>query len=137
MTAFLDEREDFTGQMIRADGVVIDFALMPLSDGATLLTFADVTDAKRAEQALVERNEALVAADRLKTNFIGHISRELRTPLTSIIGFAEMLASPMFGDLNDKQREYLDRHHVVVEDAALPSSTIFSISRRSTRARFS
>ena len=107
VTAFLDEREDFTGQMTRADGVVIDFALMPLSDGATLLTFANVTDAKRAEQALVERNEALVAADRLKTNFIGHISRELRTPLTSMIGFAEMLASPMFGDLNDKQREYL------------------------------
>lgn len=107
VTAFLDEREDFTGQMTRTDGVVIDFALMPLSDGATLLTFANVTDAKRAEQALVERNEALVAADRLKTNFIGHISRELRTPLTSMIGFAEMLASPMFGDLNDKQREYL------------------------------
>jgi signal transduction histidine kinase len=80
---------------------------MPLPDGATLLTFADVTDAKRAERALVERNEALVAADRVKTNFIGHISYELRTPLTSIIGFTDMLASPMFGDLSAKQREYL------------------------------
>ena len=107
VTAFLDERENFTGQMTRGDGVVIDYALMPLPDGATLLTFADVTDAKRAERALVERNEALVAADRLKTNFIGHISYELRTPLNSIIGFTDMLASPIFGDLNDKQREYL------------------------------
>jgi signal transduction histidine kinase len=106
-TAFLDERETFAGQMNRADGVVIDYALMPLPDGATLLTFADVTDAKRAERALVERNEALVAADRLKTNFVGHISYELRTPLNSIIGFTDMLASPLFGDLNDKQREYL------------------------------
>ncbi len=57
--------------MDRTDNLVIDYALMPLPDGATLLTFADVTDAKSAERALVERNEALVAADRLKTNFIG------------------------------------------------------------------
>ncbi|MBS0239391.1 MAG: PAS-domain containing protein [Proteobacteria bacterium] len=107
VTAFQDERETFAGQMIRADHVVVDYALMPLPDGATLLTFADVTDAKRAERALVERNEALVAADRLKTNFIGHISYELRTPLQTINGFSEMLANPMFGQLNDKQREYL------------------------------
>lgn len=107
VTAFLDERETFSGQMIRDDGVVVDYALMPLPDGATLLTFADVTDAKRAERALVERNEALIAADRLKTNFIGHISYELRTPLNSIIGFSDMLANPMFGELNAKQREYL------------------------------
>jgi signal transduction histidine kinase len=106
-TAFLDERETFSGQMTRDDGVVIDYALMPLPDGATLLTFADVTDAKRAERALVERNEALVAADHLKMNFIGHISYELRTPLNSIIGFSDMLASPLFGELNAKQREYL------------------------------
>jgi signal transduction histidine kinase len=107
VTAFSDERGTLSGQMNRSDGVVIDYALMPLPDGATLLTFADVTDAKRAERALVERNEALVAADRLKTNFIGHISYELRTPLQTIIGFTDMLASPMFGDLSDKQREYL------------------------------
>jgi len=107
VTAFSDERGTFSGNMNRPDGVVVDYALMPLPDGATLLTFADVTDAKRAERALLERNEALVAADRLKTNFIGHISYELRTPLTSIIGFTDMLASPMFGELSAKQREYL------------------------------
>ncbi|HET6388617.1 PAS domain-containing sensor histidine kinase [Hyphomicrobium sp.] len=107
VTAFQDERETLSGQMLRTDNVVVDFALMPLPDGATLLTFADVTDAKLAERALVERNEALIAADRLKTNFIGHISYELRTPLQTINGFSEMLANPMFGPLNDKQREYL------------------------------
>ena len=106
-TAFLDEREPFEGQMTRADQSVIDYALMPLPDGATLLTFADVTDAKRVERALVERNEALVAGDRLKTQFIGHISYELRTPLTNIIGFTELMASPFMGDLNGKQREYI------------------------------
>ncbi|MBA2125552.1 histidine kinase [Hyphomicrobium methylovorum] len=120
VTAFLDERETFSGQMIRSEGAVIDYALMPLPDGATLLTFADVTDAKRAERALVERNEALVAADRLKTNFVGHISYELRTPLASIIGFAELLASPFMGQLNEKQREY-------VADIMTSSKTLLAI----------
>lgn len=107
VTAFLDERAPLEGQMQRADHAIIDYALVPLPDGATLLTFADVTDAKQAERALRERNEALVAADRLKTQFIGHISYELRTPLTTIIGFSEMLASPFIGELNEKQREYV------------------------------
>ena len=119
-TAFLDEREPFEGRMVRLDQTVIDYALMPLPDGATLLTFADVTDAKRAERALVERNEALVAADRLKTQFIGHISYELRTPLTNIIGFTELIASPFMGDLNDKQREY-------VADIMSSSKTLLAI----------
>lgn len=105
-TAYLDERQSFEGKMERADQTVIDYAVMPLPDGALLLTFADVTAAKSAERALLERNEALVAADRLKTQFIGHVSYELRTPLTNILGFTELLASPVTGTLNNKQREY-------------------------------
>lgn len=120
VTAFLDERETIEGQMLRADTTVVDYALMPLPDGATLLTFADVTDARRAERALVERNEALVAADRLKTQFIGHVSYELRTPLNSIIGFAQLLDSPLWGELNDKQREY-------VTDILTSSKTLLAI----------
>ena len=56
--------------------------------------YVDVTDTKRVERALIERNEALEAADRLKTAFISHVSYELRTPLTNIIGFSELLAEP-------------------------------------------
>jgi signal transduction histidine kinase len=120
VTAYLEERKPFEGQMTRADLCVVDYALMPLPDGASLLTFADVTDAKRAERALVERNEALVAADRLKTQFIGHVSYELRTPLTNIIGFTDLLASPFIGELNDKQREY-------VADIMFSSKTLLAI----------
>jgi signal transduction histidine kinase len=99
---------------------VIDFAVVPLPDGATLITIADVTHSKRYERALIERNEALVAGDRLKSQFISHVSYELRTPLTNIIGFSELLSSARTGDLNDKQREYLN-------DISASSRTLLSI----------
>ena len=107
VTAFSDQREPIEGTMMRADQTLIAYAAMPLPDGATLLTFADITDAKCYERALEERNEALITADRLKSQFIGHVSYELRTPLTNIIGFNELLSSPLIGPLNIKQREYL------------------------------
>jgi signal transduction histidine kinase len=120
VTSFSEEREPFEGQMMRPDSTIIDFAGMPLPDGATLFTFADVTDAKRYERALVERNEALVAADRMKNAFISHISYELRTPLTNIIGFSELLESPQIGPLNAKQHEYLG-------DISVSSRTLLAI----------
>lgn len=107
VTSIDDEREPIEGQIERGDGVFLAYAGLPLPDGGTLLTYVDISDTKRMENALIERNEALVAADRLKSAFISHVSYELRTPLTNIIGFAELLETPMTGELNDKQREYL------------------------------
>ncbi len=107
VTQYSDLRQSSEGQMTRTDQSVIDFAALPLPDGGTLISFADVTVSKRYERALIDRNEALVAADRLKSQFISHVSYELRTPLTSIIGFSELLESPRTGTLNDKQQEYL------------------------------
>jgi signal transduction histidine kinase len=78
-----------------------------LPDGGTVLTYIDISDSKRVELALIERNEALEAADKLKNSFLSHVSYELRTPLTDIIGFAEMLMLPSIGPLNSKQSEYL------------------------------
>lgn len=107
VTSFSEEREPLEGQMVRPDASVIDYAATPLPDGGTLLTFVDVTYSKRYERALIERNEALETADRLKNQFIGHVSYEMRTPLNSIIGFSELLGNPLFGPLTEKQREYL------------------------------
>ncbi len=107
ITSFTDERKPLEGTMTRIDQTMIAYAAMPLPDGATLVTFTDITDSKRYERALEERNEALITADRLKSQFIGHVSYELRTPLTNIIGFNELLSSPLIGPLNPKQREYL------------------------------
>jgi signal transduction histidine kinase len=106
VTALDEHREPFSGRMERADGTVVDFGVEPLPDGATLATFVNVTDSVRMERALVDKNEALVAADRLKNAFIQHVSYELRSPLTNIIGFAELLSEPKIGDLNAKQGEY-------------------------------
>ena len=101
-----ENRGSISGQMEREDGRVIDYATVPLPDGQTMVTFVDVTDSVKVERALVERNEALEAANTLKNAFIHHVSYELRSPLTNIIGFAQLLADERIGTLNDKQREY-------------------------------
>ena len=100
------------------DGNVVDCATMPLPDGATLVTFQDVTDTVNVERALRERNEALEAADKLKIDFVHHVSYELRSPLTNIIGFAHFLGDPVTGPLTEKQREYLELHHGLHQCAA-------------------
>src|SRR5215510_2624149 len=103
----IDNRESLVACIERRDGAVIDLATMPLSDGATLVTFQDRTDTFNVERALRERNEALEAADSIKVDFVHHVSYELRSPLTNIIGFANLLGDPAFGALTQKQGEYL------------------------------
>lgn len=101
-----DRREDHAARMLRQDGSVLDCALTPLPDGATLLTFADSTDNVNFERALTERNEALVKAAQLRDNFVHHVSYALRSPLTTIIGFAQLIGEEIAGPLNPRQREY-------------------------------
>ena len=72
------------------------------------MTFHDVTDSVNVERALRERNEALEDADKIKIDFVHHVSYELRSPLTNIIGFVHLLGDPATGPLAPKQREYLD-----------------------------
>ena len=103
----MDDREPVVGRIERPDGNVVDCATMPLPDGATLVTFQDVTDTVNVERALRERNEALETADKVKVDFVHHVSYELRSPLTNIIGFAHFLGDPVTGPLTEKQREYL------------------------------
>ncbi|MGL4440723.1 MAG: ATP-binding protein [Bosea sp. (in: a-proteobacteria)] len=101
-----DRREDYASRMLRQDGSVLDCALAPLPDGSTLLTFADSTDTVNFERALTERNEALVQSAQLRDNFVHHVSYALRSPLTTIIGFAQLIGEEIAGPLNPRQREY-------------------------------
>jgi signal transduction histidine kinase len=103
----MGQRDSVKGRLERRDGSVVDLATLPLPDGATLVTFQDVTDTVNVERALRERNEALEAADQVKIDFLHHVSYELRSPLTNIIGFAHFLGDSSTGPLNARQSEYL------------------------------
>jgi signal transduction histidine kinase len=104
----IDNRVEGTLKLERKDGSVLDCMTMPLPDGATMLTFQDITDTENVERALRERNEALETADQMKVDFVHHVSYELRSPLTTIIGFAHLLTDPTTGPLKPKQAEYLN-----------------------------
>lgn len=106
VTGIEANRKSHEGQMDQ-DGRILRYRAVPLPDGNALLTFTDVSDAVRAEQALRDRTEALEAADRLKNSILANVSYEVRTPLTSIVGFAETLEYGIAGPLTEKQREYI------------------------------
>ena len=106
ISARLMAREASSGRLLRADGTVLDYANVPLPDGAVLLSYLDVTDSVRVELALRQRADALHEADRLKSEFIANVSFEVRTPLNTILGFAQILSGEYFGNLNPRQMEY-------------------------------
>jgi signal transduction histidine kinase len=103
----LDGSRKFVDGRFRHGALFLHFRAVPLPDGNALITFTDVSDSMRAEQALRDRAEALEAADKLKTTFLANVSYEIRTPLTSVAGFSEALEAGIAGPLQPKQREYV------------------------------
>ena len=101
------ERQHRSGRISTIDGRHFEFAAVPLPDGNALFTLLDITASRGIEEALRDRNEALEEANRLKNAFVSSMSYELRVPLTSIAGFAEMLAGGYAGDLSDTARDYV------------------------------
>ena len=101
------ERKQRSGRVSFLDGREFDFAAVPLPDGNALFTMLDVTASRTVEAALRERTSALEEADRLKTAFVSNMSYELRTPLTSIAGFAEMLSGGYGGELPPAASDYV------------------------------
>ena len=69
---------------------------------------SSIMDKTIAVKTIKEQNEKILEADKAKNEFIANISHELRTPLNAIIGFSEVLGSKIFGELNEKQTEYIN-----------------------------
>ncbi len=114
-------RTQRAGHVAFADGRHYEFAGVPLPDGNALFTMLDVSDSRQIETALRDRNEALEAADRVKTAFVANMSYELRTPLTSIQGFAEMMGEGYAGKLSKQADDYVD---AILESVARLSALV-------------
>jgi len=106
LAAKLMSRDSDRGRVRLTNGGVLEYAKVPLPDGAVLLSYLDVTDSARVETALLERAHAMAEANVLKSEFMAGVSHEIRTPLNAIVGFASILTDSYFGDLNSRQSEY-------------------------------
>ncbi len=115
LTAKALDRMMHEGRLKRADNTLVDFTTVPLPDGGVLITYIDVTDTVRVENALREKNAALEAAEQLKLDFLANVSYQLRTPLNAIMGFNEILDQEYFGPLNTRQKEYTRDTHKASE----------------------
>jgi signal transduction histidine kinase len=100
-------REQRRSKASFADGRMFQIATIPLPDGNALFTMLDMSDSLKMEQALRDRNSALLEADGIKAKFLANMSYEFRTPLTSISGFADLLKTGVAGELNDQAMEYV------------------------------
>lgn len=100
-------RMEANGKFGMVDGRSINWLTRPLPDGATLAVFADMTANNSLERVLREKAEALSEADRLKTAFLEKVSYQLRTPLTTIAGYTEIIEKGIAGHLNPMQRDYI------------------------------
>jgi signal transduction histidine kinase len=82
---------------------------------ALLKTFADqaviAIQNARLFREIQEKSAQLEVANKHKSDFLANMSHELRTPLNAIIGFSEVLSERMFGELNEKQADYMKDIH--------------------------
>ncbi|MDR1034523.1 MAG: PAS-domain containing protein [Holosporales bacterium] len=100
------QRVEFSTTTSLSNGKTIDYSYVPLPDGFHLIRFFNATDRANLEKALTEKTEIISKVDYLKERIISNISLALRGPLSTIMGFSDILGKKYFGEINDKQLRY-------------------------------
>ncbi len=132
LTQIVPEREEFLLQFrdvmelqteieVLYDGQLRNFALRitPLYDrrhkvNGRLIVLHDITETKKIERELRRAKEEAEAASRTKSTFLANMSHELRTPLNAIIGYTTLMRDGMYGEINERQMQRMER---VVENS--------------------
>src|SRR6266436_757967 len=116
------------------DGRLLSITGRPLRDeNATLrggvVVFRDITLQKSAQEALLRGKEEAERASKFKDQFLSTMSHELRTPLNAILGFSELLTDERYGQMNQKQRRYIDHIHTGGKHLLTLISDILDLSK--------
>lgn len=90
----------------------VECSYVPLPDGSHLLCLTDISHRFLIEKSMKEKNLLLEQTDHLKTEFISHISYEIKSPLNTIMGFLDILTHQYFGNLNERQLDYCKEIHI-------------------------
>lgn len=99
------------------------------SDDEVISIVRDITERKQIESALRESKEAAEAGSRAKSEFLATMSHELRTPLNAILGLSHLLQQEIFGEVNPKQKEYIDCIHSSGEHLLALINDILDLSK--------